>query len=49
VLEQDRDFLTADEVFTDDMIDAYVALKRAEIEAVERVPHPVEFQLYYSS
>jgi glutamine synthetase len=48
-LEQDRDFLTADEVFTDDMIDAYVGLKRAEIEAVERVPHPVEFQLYYSS
>jgi glutamine synthetase len=48
-LEQDRDFLTADEVFSDDMIDAYVALKRAEIEAVERVPHPVEFQLYYSS
>ena len=47
-LEQDRDFLTADEVFSDDMIDAYVTLKRAEIEAVERVPHPVEFQLYYS-
>ena len=42
-LEQDRDFLTADEVFTDDMIDAYIALKRAEIEAVERVPHPVEY------
>ncbi len=47
-LERDRDFLTVDEVFTNDMIDAYVGLKRAEIEAVERVPHPVEFQLYYS-
>jgi glutamine synthetase len=47
-LEQDSGFLTVGEVFTDDMIDAYVALKRAEIEAVERVPHPVEFQLYYS-
>ena len=47
-LDRDRDFLTADEVFTDDLLDAYIALKRAEIEAVERVPHPVEFQLYYS-
>jgi glutamine synthetase len=35
-------------VFTDDLIDAHIALKRAEIEAVERVPHPVEYQLYYS-
>ncbi|MEM7021352.1 MAG: type I glutamate--ammonia ligase [Pseudomonadota bacterium] len=48
-LEQDREFLTEHEVFTDDMIDAYVSVKRAEIEAVERVPHPVEFELYYSS
>jgi glutamine synthetase len=47
-LDQDRAFLTAGEVFTDDLIDAYIALKRAEIEAVERVPHPVEYQLYYS-
>ena len=47
-LEQDQDFLTVDEVFGSDMIDAYVRLKRAEIEEVERVPHPVEFQLYYS-
>ena len=37
------------EVFTDDVIDAHIALKRAEIEAVERVPHPVEYQLYYSA
>jgi glutamine synthetase len=47
-LEQERAFLTAGEVFSDDLIDAYIALKRAEIEALERVPHPVEFQLYYS-
>ena len=47
-LDRDRDFLIAGEVFTDDLIDAYIALKRAEIEAIESVPHPVEFQLYYS-
>jgi len=48
-LDEDRAFLTVDDVFTDDLIDAYIALKRAEIEALERVPHPVEFQLYYST
>jgi glutamine synthetase len=48
-LDRDRAFLTVDEVFTDDLIDAYIALKRQEIEAVDGVPHPVEFQLYYSA
>jgi glutamine synthetase len=48
-LDHDRGFLMAGEVFTDDLIDAHIALKRAEIEAVERVPHPVEYQLYYSA
>jgi glutamine synthetase len=47
-LNQDRAFLTVDDVFGDDLIDAYLALKRADIEAVRRIPHPVEFQLYYS-
>ena len=48
-LHEDRAFLTVDDVFTDDLLDAYIALRRAEIEAMERVPHPVEFQLYYST
>jgi glutamine synthetase len=47
-LERERAFLSAGEVFSDDLIDAYVALKRAEIEALEGVPHPLEFQMYYS-
>jgi glutamine synthetase len=47
-LDRDRAFLTEDDVFTDDLIDAYIALKRHEIEAVDGVPHPVEFELYYS-
>ena len=48
-LDRDRDFLTIGEVFTDDLIDAYIALKQTEIDAVEAVPHPVEYQLYYSA
>ena len=47
-LDQDRAFLTEGGVFTDDAIDAYIELKKAEIEAVMMVTHPKEFELYYS-
>ncbi len=47
-LDGDRDFLTAGGVFSDDMIDAYIALKNEEIEKVNMTTHPVEFDLYYS-
>ncbi|MDH3661432.1 MAG: glutamine synthetase, partial [Alphaproteobacteria bacterium] len=47
-LDRDRAFLTQGEVFSDGVVDAYIALKRREIEALEAVPHPVEYQLYYS-
>ena len=49
VLDRDRKFLTQDEVFTDDQIDAYIALKFEEIYKVEHTPHPIEFEMYYSS
>ena len=35
-------------VFTDDMIDAYIELKMAEVERTDMTPHPVEFDMYYS-
>ena len=44
----DRKFLTAGEVFTDDQIDAYIALKFEEIYKLEHTPHPIEFEMYYS-
>ncbi|HEX8374507.1 MAG TPA: type I glutamate--ammonia ligase [Geminicoccaceae bacterium] len=45
-LETDHDFLTRGEVMPEELIRAYVRVKRGEIEAVERVPHPAEFALY---
>ena len=48
-LDKDREFLTQDDVFTDDQIDAYIALKFEEIHKFEHAPHPVEFEMYYSS
>lgn len=45
-LEADHAFLTKGDVMPLDLIEAYVRVKRAEIEQVERVPHPVELQLW---
>ena len=47
--DKDRDFLTEGTVSTDDQIDAYIALKFEEIHKFEHAPHPVEFEMYYSS
>lgn len=47
-LDKDREFLTAGGVFTDDTIDAYIELKKQDVEAINMTTHPVEFELYYS-
>jgi glutamine synthetase len=47
-LDADREFLTAGGVFTDDMIDGYIALKAEEVEQLDMTTHPIEFQMYYS-
>jgi glutamine synthetase len=48
-LDADRDFLKKGEVFTDDLIDGYIQLKWEEVYNIEHTPHPVEFEMYYSS
>jgi glutamine synthetase len=48
-LDSDRDFLKKGGVFTDDQIDSYIALKEEEIDRYRMTPHPVEFDMYYSS
>ncbi len=47
-LDNDREFLTAGGVFTDDMIDGYIALKMEEVTRFRSTTHPVEFSMYYS-
>jgi len=47
-LDKDRAFLKAGGVFTDDLIDAYIALKMAEVTRLRMTTHPVEFDMYYS-
>jgi hypothetical protein len=47
-LDKDREFLTAGGVFTDDVIDGYIALKMQEVTQLRMTTHPVEFDMYYS-
>jgi glutamine synthetase len=47
-IDKDRGFLTAGDVFTDTMIDAYIELKMEEVIRFEHTPHPVEYEMYYS-
>ncbi len=48
-MNRDREFLTKGGVFSDDMLDAYCALKMEEITRFRMTTHPVEFDMYYSS
>jgi glutamine synthetase len=47
-LDKDRDFLKVGGVFSDDMLDGYIALKMTELTRFRMTTHPVEFDMYYS-
>ena len=46
-LEADHAFLLKGDVFTQDFLDNYIEMKRAEYDALRIRPHPYEFHLYY--
>ena len=48
-LDKDREFLTRGGVFSNDLIDAYIALKMEEVTRFRMTTHPVEFDMYYGS
>ncbi|HEY9442964.1 MAG TPA: type I glutamate--ammonia ligase [Gemmatimonadales bacterium] len=49
-LEQDHDFLLAGDVFTPDVVETWISMKRTkDIAAVTLRPHPYEFFLYYDA
>ena len=48
-LEKDHEFLLGGDVFTKDQLEGYMALKWEEVYAYEHTPHPIEYQMYYSS
>ena len=46
-LEEDHDFLTAGDVFTDDLIETWLGIKRGEIDQARLAPTPLEYELYF--
>ncbi len=47
-LAEDHDFLTKGDVFTEDVLDTWIAYKREnEVEQINLRPHPYEFFLYF--
>lgn len=46
-LDKDREFLTRGGVFSNEMIDAYIALKMEDVRLTQMTATPLEFQLYY--
>jgi len=46
-LEADHEFLLAGDVFTPDLIETWIDLKRQDINAIRLRPHPHEFEMYY--
>jgi glutamine synthetase len=49
-LEADYEFLLKGDVFTEDLLEAYIAYKRdAEVDPIRMRPHPYEFTLYYDA
>ncbi len=48
-LKADHAFLLEGNVFSKDFIDAFIELKMEEVMIYETMPHPVEYDLYYSA
>lgn len=47
-LENDHEFLLKGNVFTNDLIEAYIKLKMEEVTRLRMTTHPVEFDMYFS-
>ena len=48
-LEQDNEYLLSGGVFTEDLLESWIEIKRREVDAVRVRPTPHEFELYYNT
>lgn len=46
-LEEDHDFLTEGDVFTEDLIETWIDMKQTEIQQARMAPTPLEYELYF--
>ena len=48
-LEADHDFLLEGGVFTADLLESWIALKRKDVDEIRSRPTPYQFEMYYDS
>jgi glutamine synthetase len=48
-LRKDHDFLLQGDVFSQDYLSSYIALREVDIDRIRSLVHPAEFELYYSN
>ena len=46
-LAEDHDYLTAEGVFSEELINNWIRTIKAEAAEIDKIPHPAEFRLYY--
>ncbi len=47
-LEADHQFLLMGDVFSKDLLEGYIKIKRDEVARLNMTTHPIEFDMYYS-
>ena len=47
-LQADNDFLKRGNIFSDALLDQWIKLKGEEINAINTMPHPFEFKMYFN-
>jgi len=48
-LQKDNDYLLAGGVFTEDLLENWITLKRDDVKQIDKRPTPYEFELYYET
>jgi glutamine synthetase len=47
-LEADNEFLKRGNIFSDELLDQWMKVKREEVHSIGTMPHPFEYKMYFS-
>jgi len=47
-LEADNDFLRKGDIFSDELLEQWVKIKREEVHSISTIPHPFEYKMYFN-
>lgn len=47
-LEADNDFLRRGNIFSDELLEQWIKIKREEVHSISTIPHPFEYKMYFN-